>query len=103
MGPLLKLRNIPEKPKRTEDENVHISTVNLFLYLDQIVLLLGQSSNTIIFFNAQKIKFTWQHHKFPLSSENYAEKETNKEYFQREQQKNSFCGAPHINHGREKG
>ena len=52
MGPLLKLRNIPEKPKRTEDENVHISTVNLFLYLDQIVLLLGQSSNTIIFFNA---------------------------------------------------
>ena len=47
MGPLAKLWKIVEVIKQAEDQAVQISVNELLLYVEQIVLLLGQSSNAI--------------------------------------------------------
>ena len=47
MGPLAKLWKMLEDAKQTEDEAVQISVNELLFYVEQIVLLLGQSSNAI--------------------------------------------------------
>ena len=49
MGPLAKLWKILEDAKQAEDEAVQISVNELLFYVEQIVLLLGQSSNTITY------------------------------------------------------
>ena len=47
MGPLRKLWKILEDVKQEEDNAVQISVTEMLFYVEQIVLLLGQSSNTI--------------------------------------------------------
>ena len=47
MGPLSKLWNILEGAKGAEEDAVQISINDLLHYVEQIVLLLGQSSNAI--------------------------------------------------------
>ena len=47
MGPLRKLWKILEDVKQEEDNAVQISVNEMLFYVEQIVLLLGQSSNTI--------------------------------------------------------
>ena len=47
MGPLRKLWKILEDVKQEEDNAVQISVNETLFYVEQIVLLLGQSSNTI--------------------------------------------------------
>ena len=47
MGPLRKLWKILEDAKQEEDNAVQISVNEMLFYVEQIVLLLGQSSNTI--------------------------------------------------------
>ena len=49
MGPLTKLWKILEDAKQAEDEAVQISVNELLFYVEQIVLLLGQSSNAITY------------------------------------------------------
>ena len=49
MGPLAKLWKILEDAKQAEDEAVQISVNELLFYVEQIVLLLGQSSNAITY------------------------------------------------------
>ena len=49
MGPLAKLWKILEDAKQAEDEAVHISVNELLFYVEQIILLLGQSSNAITY------------------------------------------------------
>ena len=49
MCPLAKLWKILEDAKQVEDEAVQISVKELFFYVEQIVLLLGQSSNAITY------------------------------------------------------
>ena len=49
MGPLSKLWNILEGAKVAEEDAVQISINELLHYVEQTVLLLGQSSNAIIF------------------------------------------------------
>ena len=47
MGPLSKLWNILEGAKGAEEDAVQISINDLLHYVEQTVLLLGQSSNAI--------------------------------------------------------
>ena len=49
MGPLAKLWKIREDAKQAEDEAVQISVNELLFYVEQVVLLLGQSSNAITY------------------------------------------------------
>ena len=49
MGPLAKLWKILEDAKQAEDEVAPISVNELLFYVEQIVLLLGQSSNAITY------------------------------------------------------
>ena len=49
MCPLAKLWKILEDAKQVEDEAVQISVKELFFYVEQIVLLLEQSSNAITY------------------------------------------------------
>ena len=49
MGPLAKLWKILEDAKQAEDEAVPVSVNELLFYVEQIVLLLGQSSNAITY------------------------------------------------------
>ena len=49
MGPLSKLRNILEGAKGTEEDSVQISVNDLLHYVEQTVLLLGQSRNAITY------------------------------------------------------
>ena len=49
MGPLSKLWNILEGAKGAEEDAVQISISDLLHYVEQTVLLLGQSSNAITF------------------------------------------------------
>ena len=49
MGPLAKLWKILEDAKQAEDEAVHISVNKLLFYVEQIILLIGQSSNAITY------------------------------------------------------
>ena len=49
MSPLAKLWKILEDAKQAEDEAVPISVNELLFYVEQIVLLLGQSSNAITY------------------------------------------------------
>ena len=49
MGPLAKLWKILEDAKQAEDEALHISVNELLFYVEQIMLLLGQSSNAITY------------------------------------------------------
>ena len=49
MGPLAKLWKILEDAKQAEEEAAQISVHELLLYVEQIVLLLGQSSNAITY------------------------------------------------------
>ena len=49
MGPLSKLQNILEGSKVTEEDAVQISINDLLHYVEQTVLLMGQSSNAIIY------------------------------------------------------
>ena len=50
MGPLAKLWKILEDAKQAEDEAVQISVNDLLFDVEQIVLLLRQSSNAIIYY-----------------------------------------------------
>ena len=49
MGPLAKLWKVLEDAKQAEDEPVHISVNELLFHVEQIILLLGQSSNAITY------------------------------------------------------
>ena len=49
MGPLSKLWNILEGAKGAEEDAVQISINDLLHYVEQTVLLLGQSSNAITY------------------------------------------------------
>ena len=49
MGPLSKLWNILERAKEAEEDAVQISINDLLHYVEQTVLLLGQSSNAITY------------------------------------------------------
>ena len=49
MGPLAKLWKVLEDAKQVEDEPVHISVNELLFHVEQIILLLGQSSNAITY------------------------------------------------------
>ena len=49
MGPLSKLWNILEGAKWTEEDAVQISINDLLHYVEETVLLLGQSSNAITY------------------------------------------------------
>ena len=55
MGPLAKLWKILEDAKQAEDEAVSISVNELIFYIEQIVLLLGQSSNAITYYRRLKV------------------------------------------------
>ena len=48
MGSLANLWKNLEDAKQAEDEAVHISANELLFYVEQIILLLGQSSNAIL-------------------------------------------------------
>ena len=49
MDPLSKLQNILEREKGAEEDAVQISINDLLHYVEQTVLLLGQSSNAITY------------------------------------------------------
>ena len=55
MGPLAKLWKIVEDADQAEDESVQISVNELLFYIEQIVLLLGQSSNAITYYRRLKV------------------------------------------------
>ena len=49
MGPIAKLWKILEGAKQAEDEAVQTSVNELLFFVEQIVLLLGKSSNAITY------------------------------------------------------
>ena len=55
MGPLAKLWKILEDAKQAEDEAVQTSVNELLFYVEQIILLLGQSSNAKTFYRRLNI------------------------------------------------
>ena len=67
MGPLSKLWNIPEGAKVAEKDAVQISINDLLHYVEQTVLLLGQSSSAIIYH--RKLNVLGECYEFPISSQ----------------------------------
>ena len=61
MGPLAKLWKILEDAKQAEDEAVQTSVNELLFYVEQIILLLGQSSNAKTFYRRLNILGSWIH------------------------------------------
>ena len=67
MGPLSKLWNILEGAKGAEEDAVQISINDLLHYVEQTVLLLGQSSNAIT--HHRRLIVLGKCCEFPISSQ----------------------------------